>query len=178
MALAGGNILPLDLSTNYVLVGVAGVALFAVGIFKLHGEAEQKRDEIDEVPGLFRSMLLFCYSCFIKPHAAGSDGTQQAHLESFYASQSGVYDTTRKPLLKGREDMLALVAAQLRFKAQKDGKPEENDGDEKRKRIWVDVLQSIAPPSPALFALLRDISPPTDPVRRFSLGGRRNRLEH
>ena len=39
---------------------------------------------------------------------------------------------TRKALLKGREDMLALAAAQLRFKAEK------QDGSAK-KRIWVDV---------------------------------------
>jgi betaine lipid synthase len=40
---------------------------------------------------------------------------------------------TRKTLLKGREDMLALVAAQLRAKAEK------QDGSAGRKRIWVDV---------------------------------------
>jgi betaine lipid synthase len=40
---------------------------------------------------------------------------------------------TRKALLKGREDMLALAAAQLRAKAEK---PE---GSAARKRIWVDV---------------------------------------
>lgn len=40
---------------------------------------------------------------------------------------------TRKALLKGREDMLALAASQLRFKAEKD----ENGAE--KKRIWVDV---------------------------------------
>lgn len=40
---------------------------------------------------------------------------------------------TRKALLKGREDMLALAAAQLRFKAEKQTE------SAKRKRIWVDV---------------------------------------
>jgi betaine lipid synthase len=43
------------------------------------------------------------------------------------------YDVTRKALLKGREDLLALAAAQLRFKAEKQGE------SAKRKRIWVDV---------------------------------------
>lgn len=43
------------------------------------------------------------------------------------------YDVTRKALLKGREDMLALAAAQLRAKAEK------LDGSAARKRIWVDV---------------------------------------
>jgi betaine lipid synthase len=41
---------------------------------------------------------------------------------------------TRKALLKGREDMLALAAAQLRFKAEK-----QENGGAGRKRIWVDV---------------------------------------
>jgi betaine lipid synthase len=40
---------------------------------------------------------------------------------------------TRKALLKGREEMLALAAAQLRFKAEKQG------GSAEKKRIWVDV---------------------------------------
>ncbi|KAL8726057.1 MAG: hypothetical protein Q9181_006192 [Wetmoreana brouardii] len=46
--------------------------------------------------------------------------------------QANVYDTTRKWLLRGRQDMLALAAAQLRFQAQqglfKQSKP-----------IWVDI---------------------------------------
>lgn len=46
---------------------------------------------------------------------------------------------TRKALLKGREDMLALAAAQLRFKAEK------QDGGAGKKRIWVDVGFSSTP---------------------------------
>ncbi len=49
--------------------------------------------------------------------------------------QADVYDATRKRLLRGREDMLALVAAQLRFKA-------ERDGYGLTKPVWVDVCPS------------------------------------
>lgn len=70
----------------------------------------------------------------MRPPSTG-DGTsngQQDALESFYKAQAGVYDATRKRLLKGREDMLGLVAAQLVHKAAK-----ERTHDPKR--IWVDV---------------------------------------
>lgn len=88
--------------------------------------------EGEENPNFVKSLLLFCYSCFIKPHEATSKGSQQDALESFYKRQAGVYDATRRTLLKGREDMLGLVAAQLTYKA-------EQDGNGTRKRIWVDV---------------------------------------
>lgn len=46
--------------------------------------------------------------------------------------QADVYDATRKRLLLGREDMLGLVAAQLKYKA--------TNGDAgKTKPIWVDI---------------------------------------
>lgn len=49
--------------------------------------------------------------------------------------QANVYDATRKRLLCGREDMLALAAAQLRFQA---GQGHLSGS----KPIWVDVSQS------------------------------------
>ena len=52
--------------------------------------------------------------------------TQQDALESFYGQQAGAYDNTRKVLLRGREDMLALVAAQLESKAKGDDRRGEN----------------------------------------------------
>ena len=82
---------------------------------------------------MLRSFVLFFYSCFIKPHQGGSKASQQDALESFYKKQAGAYDATRKLLLRGREDMLALVAAQLEAKAKM------ASGDNKTKRIWVDV---------------------------------------
>jgi hypothetical protein len=89
-------------------------------------------------PGVIRAALLFAYACFFKPHAAdkGRKPSQQDALESFYSSQAGAYDATRGTLLRGREDMLALVAAQLRFKA---AQAEANPKNGKEKRIWVDV---------------------------------------
>lgn len=47
-------------------------------------------------------------------------------------TQATIYDTTRRRLLCGREDMLALFAAQLKFKVAKD------EGESKN-LIWVDV---------------------------------------
>ncbi|KAK4456647.1 hypothetical protein QBC42DRAFT_301841 [Cladorrhinum samala] len=122
-----------------VPLGIAGVALFLTGLLSLpkhHNKEKQERQENQdgsEGPGLAKSLLLFCYSCFLKPHSEDSKKSQQSALESFYASQAGVYDVTRKALLKGREDMLALAAAQLQQKASK------KDGYGKMKRIWVDV---------------------------------------
>ena len=49
--------------------------------------------------------------------------------------QAGVYDATRKRLLRGREDMLGLVAAQLRFKV-------EDKQLKAGKAVWVDVSYS------------------------------------
>jgi len=46
--------------------------------------------------------------------------------------QASVYDSTRKQLLRGREDMLALVAAQLQSREQVSGGPI-------RKPIWYDI---------------------------------------
>ncbi|KAK4191801.1 hypothetical protein QBC35DRAFT_374893 [Podospora australis] len=139
MASHGGNILPPDIivpNPQTVVAGIAGGILFLVGLNQLtrkphNGLAEKEQEEN---PGLVKSLLLFCYSCFLKPHTAGNKDSQQGALESFYASQAGVYDATRKPLLKGREDMLALVAAQLLHKFGQDG-----PNGKKRKVIWVDV---------------------------------------
>ena len=94
--------------------------------------------------------LKFFYATFLKPHESDGEG-QQGALESFYKTQvcywtvsrnqvtdgkATAYDATRRPLLRGREDMLALVAAQLNFKA-------ENKQLQRGKAVWVDV--SAAP---------------------------------
>ena len=70
----------------------------------------------------------FAYACFFKPHTGDDSGNQQDALESFYGAQAGVYDHTRRRLLHGREDLLCLVAAQLKQRPLVKGKP-----------IWVDV---------------------------------------
>jgi betaine lipid synthase len=75
--------------------------------------------------------IKFAWSCFFKPHTGDASRNQQDALESFYKAQAGIYDTTRSILLKGREEMLGLVAAQLKHKTQ--------TGEISRKPIWVDV---------------------------------------
>ncbi|CAL5869670.1 uncharacterized protein PFLUO_LOCUS3900 [Penicillium psychrofluorescens] len=75
--------------------------------------------------------IKFVWANFLKPHEHGGEGQQYA-LESFYKTQAAVYDATRRRLLHGREDMLGLVAAQLKYKV--DSKKIKNG-----KAIWVDV---------------------------------------
>jgi hypothetical protein len=77
----------------------------------------------------------FFYASFLKPHTAVSTNGQRDALESFYSSQAAAYDVTRAQLLKGREDMLSLCAAQLKVR--------ENWEDMPRNRIWVDVRKRL-----------------------------------
>ena|SRR5437762_10351624 len=72
---------------------------------------------------------------FLKPFS--DVGSREDALESFYKNQASVYDVTRSRLLKGREDMLCLAAAQLKYRELKDGT--------KKKRIWVDVSLEAIP---------------------------------
>ncbi|KAK1984609.1 hypothetical protein LZ30DRAFT_585759 [Colletotrichum cereale] len=131
MASLGGNILPLDLDLKTTFAGLSAVALSGLLFSKLLSKDDAERNG-SEAPSLLKSFLLFFYSCFIKPHSGDKKGTQQDALESFYKKQAGAYDATRKVLLQGREDMLALVAAQLKAKGRLNKRG-------KAKRIWVDV---------------------------------------
>ncbi|KAF4818786.1 hypothetical protein CGCSCA5_v004997 [Colletotrichum siamense] len=131
MASLGGNIMPLDMDFKTTFAGLSAVILGGLLFSKILPQNDTKSGE---APSLLRSFSLFFYSCFIKPHDGDKEGNQQGALESFYKKQAGVYDATRKPLLQGREDMLALVAAQLKAKAPKGSKK-----GEKERRIWVDV---------------------------------------
>lgn len=79
------------------------------------------------LPETIQAYLDFVYGCFLKPHTGDNNGSQQEALESFYKAQAKAYDTTRARLLKGREDMLGLVASQLKRKQFP------------RKPVWVDV---------------------------------------
>jgi betaine lipid synthase len=133
MASAGGNIVPPDINPKHLMAGIAGVAFFAVGLSQLYTKSALEQDKEDG-PGLLKSLLLFCYSCFIKPHKRTGNGSQQDHLESFYGAQATIYDKTRKALLRGREDMLALVASQVQFKTRI-----SQTGKGSKKRVWVDV---------------------------------------
>lgn len=152
----GGNILPLGLNNKLLFAGLATALCAVIGLSRLSKLAKKT----DGSPNLVKSLLLFCYSCFIKPHQGDTKGNQQDALESFYGSQADVYDVTRKTLLKGREDMLALVAAQLADKdAVKKGRP--------HRRVWVDVRLSP-----------RQRYYPFPALKFISLGWWRHRLEH
>lgn len=123
------NILPKDPHAQIYLVGATLVIL--IGIIFIATFRSAKEDE--ENPSTLKSFGRFFYASFLKPHTGdGAGNGQQDALESFYKAQAGVYDATRKSLLRGREDMLGLVAAQL---VQKAAKERTHDP----KRIWVDV---------------------------------------
>ena len=92
----------------------------------------KKQDGSEKEPSAWESFVRFVYACFLKPLEGDRSQGQQAALESFYKAQADVYDVTRKTLLCGREDMLALVAAQLVQKAARDRSHDP-------RRIWVDV---------------------------------------
>jgi betaine lipid synthase len=129
MASLTPSILLKDPHSQIILVGATLVLLIAV-IFAVTLRPA-KQDE--ENQNTFTSFLRFFYASFLKPHTGDGTGNgQQDALESFYKAQAGVYDATRKRLLRGREDMLELVAAQLVNKAA-------NERTHDEKRIWVDV---------------------------------------
>lgn len=155
MASAGGSILSVldtgpDIETRHLIIGgaaaTAAIVAAALCLARILQQPTAKKaavaDEQEDDPGSLKSILIFAWTCFFKPHeksAAGAcdgmgRGTQQAALESFYRNQARVYDRTRKTLLKGREDMLALVAAQLKHKAKA-----SSAAGCVEKRIWVDV---------------------------------------
>ena len=154
MASLGGNITPPEVDTKLLFAGLAVFLSAAIGFTKYSSFSKNNppSSSTPQDPSLVRSLLLFCYSCFLKPHRAGGKGaSQQDALESFYETQAGVYDVTRKTLLKGREDMLALVAAQLKHRATlKEGNANKSNSKTNSKtnrkspapstpRIWVDV---------------------------------------
>lgn len=132
MASLTPSILSRDPHTQILAVGATVVVLVAVIFASTLRSSAAKYDD-DENPSPLTSFLRFFYASFLKPHASGEGvNGQQDALESFYKAQAGVYDSTRKRLLRGREDMLGLVAAQLVQKAAKDRTHDP-------KRIWVDV---------------------------------------
>lgn len=122
------NILPKDPYYQIIIVGVSLTLLIGIVFALTFRSSENSKDE----PSAWSSFMRFFYACFLKPHEGDGSAGQQAALESFYKAQADVYDTTRKTLLRGREDMLSLVAAQL---VQKAAKGRTHDP----KRVWVDV---------------------------------------
>lgn len=135
MAFLTPNILPKDPHTQIFIAGVSVILL--IGIIFAYTLKPKNSDRTE--PAAWESFVRFVYACFLKPHEGDSGAGQQAALESFYKAQADVYDVTRKTLLRGREDMLALVAAQLVQKAARDRSHDP-------RRIWVDVsLRSFLP---------------------------------
>ncbi|KAK1139279.1 hypothetical protein N8T08_001125 [Aspergillus melleus] len=111
-------------------VYIAGTAVLVVALVAVVLFLSSRRGKINYNSGIF-PYVKFVYANFLKPHQESGEG-QQGALESFYKTQAGVYDATRKRLLRGREDMLGLAAAQLRFKV--DNKQLKNG-----KAVWVDI---------------------------------------
>ncbi|CEL01400.1 hypothetical protein BJX68DRAFT_263098 [Aspergillus pseudodeflectus] len=111
-------------------VSIAGTAFFVFALVAIVLFTASRKRKIDLNQGAF-SYLKFIYANFLKPHDRGGSGQQDA-LESFYKTQATVYDATRKRLLRGREDMLGLVAAQLKYKL-------ENKDLQAGKAVWVDI---------------------------------------
>jgi betaine lipid synthase len=78
--------------------------------------------------------LRFIWNCFVKPLTKGDAPEQKDRLDSFYAGQADVYDTTRTHLLKGRETMLQLLASHLKAQPVPSSSSEMN-----KPKIWVDI---------------------------------------
>lgn len=132
MASLGGNILlPPNPHASIYLAGIAILLLVGTCLSTLF---RKSRNSSSENPSVLRSVWLFVWSCFLKPHKGDAKRNQQDALESFYKGQAGAYDATRKTLLKGREDMLALAAAQVLYRVQKGDQPTH-----KKRRVWIDV---------------------------------------
>ncbi|EDO03661.1 hypothetical protein SS1G_06142 [Sclerotinia sclerotiorum 1980 UF-70] len=115
------------------LLGATLFLFIAVIFITITTTFTSKSSEQEETPSALKSFLKFFYASFLKPHNGdGTENGQQDALESFYKAQASVYDATRKRLLRGREDMLALVAAQLVNKKNREHRHET-------RRIWVDI---------------------------------------
>ncbi|KAF1836998.1 hypothetical protein BDW02DRAFT_198080 [Decorospora gaudefroyi] len=102
------------------------VGLFLAAVFVLASRQKSK----GQAPSTLEAYLKFIYGCFLKPHTGDGSGSQQDAL-SFYKAQADIYDATRLRLLRGREDMLGLVAAQLKHRAE--------SGLISQRPVWVDI---------------------------------------
>ncbi|KAI1906834.1 hypothetical protein LOZ12_004010 [Ophidiomyces ophidiicola] len=122
LALHAHAALYLKLAASALLISAFVVLVFALGT----------RSPKAAGNGPLLPYLTFFYANFLKPFGA-SEGRGQKHaLEGFYKTQANIYDSTRRRLLRGREDMLSLLAAQLSFQA-------EQSKDQKKGFVWVDI---------------------------------------
>ncbi|KAF1932700.1 betaine lipid synthase [Didymella exigua CBS 183.55] len=113
-----------------LMICVLGLFLATIFLFAL-----QSKKDSDPAPNSIEAYLKFIYGCFLKPHTGDGTGSQQDALESFYKAQAGVYDATRVKLLRGREDMLGLVAAQLKHRT--------DAGLISQRPVWVDHMNNF-----------------------------------
>lgn len=120
----------IDISEPITRIGIALLLLISflsvTFTLALYGLSRQSKSAAP-----ISTFWTFCYACFLKPHNGDGDGNQQDALESFYQAQASIYDATRSRLLRGREDMLGLVAAQLKHRVA--------EGAIRQKPVWVDV---------------------------------------
>ncbi|KAJ9194895.1 hypothetical protein DTO164E3_7099 [Paecilomyces variotii] len=126
-SLIAGSI-PSSLSSPHGYIAIAAFFVSVLIVSVLIFSSQNAKSDYNS--GIW-TYLKFAYASFLKPHEKGGNGQQQA-LESFYKTQASVYDATRSRLLRGREDMLGLLAAQLKLKSEK-------QGAKAQKPIWVDI---------------------------------------
>ena len=96
---------------------------------------------IEYKSSFFSRLWYFIHATFLKPHKrVGSPYSEKVHghfLEAKYKSQAEDYDATRSYLLPGREAMLGLVAAQIKWKLK-------TEPAWKGKRlVWLDVCSHM-----------------------------------
>ncbi|KAJ5483853.1 hypothetical protein N7539_006053 [Penicillium diatomitis] len=115
---------------DWIHIYIVGAAFLVFGLIGLVLLISSQKVKLDFDHGAL-SYVKFFWASFLKPHDRSAEG-QQGALESFYKAQASVYDATRHRLLRGREDMLGLVAAQLKYKV-------ENRDIKAGKAVWVDV---------------------------------------
>ncbi|KAF2178880.1 hypothetical protein K469DRAFT_802382 [Zopfia rhizophila CBS 207.26] len=120
-------VLPRD-PLHLIMVALCILGIFLTTVFII---AFKPKGNSSEPARTFQAYLKFFYACFVKPHSGDGTGNQQDALESFYRAQADVYDATRIRLLRGREDMLGLVAAQLKHRAEA--------GLISQRPVWVDI---------------------------------------
>lgn len=128
--------------TMSLIIYVAAVAVLGIALMVTNHSAKHA--------------ALFAYSCFFKPLGYSANSGQQSALESFYKGQADIYDATRKRLLMGRENMLALCVAHLKKSGTRD-------------LVWVDLgggtgwniemMDSYLPISQFKSVYLIDLSP-------------------
>jgi hypothetical protein len=120
----------MDALPNSKIAGVTGehpvIAGFATIILSIAAVLLYKAQNVSR-------LIQFAWCCFFKPVKGSS---QSEHLDSFYTAQADIYDATRTALLKGRETMLQLAAAEL--KARYEVTP-SSPNLMRQPRIWVDL---------------------------------------